>query len=255
MKLTAASILEQHPILSEKKLYIAISGGVDSSVLLHILVSLNLKPHLLHVNFKLRGEEANKDEEFVRELSQKYDLEFSSKSFDAYAISQELRLTVQETARKLRYDWFEEIMDPDSLLLTAHHLNDSIETFFINLLRGTGLKGLTGIPESRGNIYRPLLHVSKLAICEYSDKHNVEWREDSSNSLDKYLRNKVRHDLIPRIEDSGNGIYTKMDTMLQDLQAADELIKDTADNWFKVNVENNSIDLKVLKEDHFVDTQ
>ena len=246
MKLTAESILKEHPILAEKKLYLAISGGVDSSVLLDLLLQLDLKPHLLHVNFKLRGAEANADEEFVKGLAKENNLQFSTKSFDAYAASEEFRLTIQETARKLRYDWFEEIVEQNSIILTAHHLNDSFETFFINLLRGTGLKGLTGIPESRGNIYRPLLHVSKLAICNYAEEKNVKWREDSSNSIDKYLRNKVRHDIIPRLEELGNGIYEKMDATFTELREADELIKSMADKWLAENVLEQRVKLNIV---------
>ena len=138
------TITSDFEFISESKLFLAISGGKDSMVLSHLLNSIGIKHELLHCNFKLRGNESEEDEIFLRNYAKENNLVLHVKSFETERQSLELKLTIQETARKLRYEWFSTFMDDSSYLLTAHHLDDSIETFFINLMRGTGLKGLSG---------------------------------------------------------------------------------------------------------------
>jgi tRNA(Ile)-lysidine synthase len=150
----------------------------------------------------LRGDDSDEDEEFVRNLAAQYQVPFFSKKFDTVTASKQLRIGIQETARTLRYEWFSEILKKEKYdyLATAHHQDDHIETFFINLLRGCGISGLHGILKKRNNIIRPLLFASRKEMEKYAVENRLEHREDVSNQETKYTRNKIRHDLIPTLE-------------------------------------------------------
>lgn len=239
-------ILLNFPELNQRKVFLAISGGIDSVVLLKILLGLKIKPILLHCNFKLRGEESDQDEKFIHELAKNNDLVLECAEFDTTAKSEEFGLTIQETARKLRYDWFSEMVDEKSILLTAHHLNDNIETFFINLLRGTGLKGLAGIPTSRENILRPLLKYSKIAVQEYALEKGLKWREDSSNQSNKYLRNKIRQSLVPSLIDLEDSFESKMGSTIQELNEANSFLENLSDTWRQACIVDNTISLETI---------
>ena len=177
------------PFLKDKKLLIAISGGVDSVVLTHLLHQLKFDVSLAHCNFQLREEESDKDENFVIELGRKLSLNTITTSFDTQQFSKENKLSTQVAARELRYNWFEELIEKYQFdyVLTAHHADDNLETFLINLTRGTGLEGLTGIPVVNGNIVRPLLSFSREEILKFAKENSIDWREDKSNSETKYL--------------------------------------------------------------------
>nr|WP_298998997.1 tRNA lysidine(34) synthetase TilS [uncultured Allomuricauda sp.] len=189
--------------LKEKKLLLACSGGLDSVVLTHLCVQSNLNITLAHCNFRLRGGESNEDEVFVKQLAGQLRVEYVSVVFDTLNSMSKMGGSVQMVARKLRYEWFESVLDERKLdyVLTAHHADDALETFIINLSRGTGIDGLSGIPEFNGKILRPLLPFSRQEILEYAKSENFKWREDSSNSESKYLRNKIRKDIVPRLKE------------------------------------------------------
>ena len=187
------------PFLKGKKLILTISGGIDSVVLAYLCHELGLNFALAHCNFNLRGEESDADEAFLVKLADDLDLELFVESFDTNKYATDTKLSIQMAARELRYRWFEELvqlLDFD-YVLTAHHADDNLETFLINLSRGTGIEGLTGIPEINEYIVRPLLPFSRTEIINYAETNGIKWREDSSNSSTKYLRNKLRHDVIP----------------------------------------------------------
>ncbi|WGH27426.1 MAG: tRNA lysidine(34) synthetase TilS [Candidatus Bostrichicola ureolyticus] len=171
-------------------------------VLLHVLCNLGVTLKVAHCNFKLRGKESDQDEMFVRSVCLKKHIDFYSKSFDTNKYSIDNKLSIQMSARKLRYDWFEELllMLKYNYVAIGHHLNDSIETFFINLIRGTGKKGLLGISEINGQIIRPLLSFTKEDIIIYAKENKIEWRDDSSNKNIKYLRNNIRIHIEPLIK-------------------------------------------------------
>ncbi len=190
------------PFLKHSKILIAISGGLDSVVLTHLCNQTKLKIALAHCNFNLRGSESDADEDFVLQLAEDLDLEVFIESFETETYAKEHKLSTQMAARELRYNWFEELSEQlhFDYILTAHHADDVLETFLINLSRGTGLEGLTGIPEINNNIIRPLLSFSRTAIESYATEAKIEWREDSSNASTKYLRNKLRHDVIPQLK-------------------------------------------------------
>lgn len=185
-------------VMDVNKAYLlAVSGGMDSMCLLNILHKANLSFEVAHCNFGLRGKECEGDEELVSEYCRSQGVQFHVKHFDLKGES-----NIQMKARELRYTWFQEIMDQRGLsgIITAHHNDDDLETFFINLLRGTGLKGLSGMDFIKGDIIRPLLFANSADIEAYVEQNKIEYRTDSSNISDKYLRNRVRHELLPLIE-------------------------------------------------------
>ncbi|MGB4206168.1 MAG: tRNA lysidine(34) synthetase TilS [Bacteroidales bacterium] len=178
---------------------VAVSGGLDSVALLHMFVNSGIKTGIAHVNFNLRGEESDGDEAFVKALAEKYCLPFYCRHFNTEDHAKQQGISIQMAARSLRYRWFEEIAAQYEwdFVATAHHLDDQIETFFINLLRGTGIGGLKGIAAKSGIFIRPLIDTPLSTIEEYVKNHNLCFREDSSNISNDYLRNRIRHQLIP----------------------------------------------------------
>jgi len=199
-------------LLFEKNdfLLLAISGGVDSVVLADLLHKGNFKWAMAHCNFSLRGKDADEDEAFVHQLAQKYNVQCYSIKFDTQKYAENKGLSIQMAARELRYQWFQELINIYSFnyLLTAHHLDDSIETIFINLLRGTGLNGLLGIEPKSNHIVRPLLPFTKEQIIQYAQQHQLPYREDASNNEDKYQRNYLRHNILPKLKTIQPQLYS-----------------------------------------------
>ncbi|UQD56721.1 tRNA lysidine(34) synthetase TilS [Flavobacterium sp. K5-23] len=210
--------------LNGKKLLLATSGGLDSMVMVHLFQSLNCEMALAHCNFQLRGLESFGDQNFVQEYAETNDIPLFVTQFDTQAFANDYKLSTQVAARDLRYNWFYELLETENYdyVLTAHHADDNIETFLINLSRGTGLEGLLGIPEQNDKIIRPLLPFSRYDIANYAEENNIEWREDSSNASDKYLRNKIRHDLVPLLKELNPQFidsFQKTQSYLQESQA------------------------------------
>ena len=226
-KLTA-HINTNVPFLKDKKLLIAISGGLDSVVLYHLLATLNFDISLAHCNFNLRGKESDLDEEFVKKLSQKTSNQIFIKLFDTEKYSKDNKLSTQIAARELRYTWFQELVEKHNFdyILTAHHADDNLETFLINLTRGTGLEGFTGIPKINGNIVRPLLPFSREEILKYAKENNIEWREDASNASTKYTRNKLRHQVIPVLKEINPSLLSSFEKTLENLQESQQILED-----------------------------
>lgn len=197
-------IKSNHLFEPKDPLLIAISGGLDSVVLTHILLKLGYPLTLAHVNFGLRGVESDTDEDYVRELAKQLQLPVHVHKVDTKAFMQEHKLGVQAAARKLRYDWFDQLLaDPRigaKYLVTAHHADDQVETIFMHFMKGTGLKGLLGIPRKQGKIRRPLLSITRKQIEEYAHTNNIQWREDASNHQQVYLRNAIRLEVLPILE-------------------------------------------------------
>lgn len=218
----------QFPFLENKKLLLAVSGGLDSMVLLHLLQQLPYSIAIAHCNFQLRGIESFQDQSFVQEYALQHQIPFYCTEFDTQAFANDYKLSTQVAARELRYDWFYEQLELHQFdfVLTAHHADDNLETFLINLSRGTGLDGLSGIPAQNEAVIRPLLTFSRTAIEEYAKANNLQWREDSSNASDKYLRNQIRHHLVPMLKEL-NPDFLKAFGMTQEyLQQAQELVSD-----------------------------
>ncbi|WP_178988160.1 tRNA lysidine(34) synthetase TilS [Winogradskyella schleiferi] len=222
-------------ILKEGKLLIAVSGGIDSIVLAHLCHSLKLNFSLAHCNFNLREEESNKDEDFVLELAEKLDVEIFIQNFDTEVYAKEHKRSIQMAARELRYDWFKELATQLKFdyILTAHHADDNLETFLINFTRGTGLNGLTGIPMINGNIVRPLLPFSRNQIETFAKKENIIWREDSSNSSRKYLRNKLRHEVVPILKEINPQLLDNFQNTIDNLNDTAEIVEKSLNDFKK----------------------
>ncbi|WP_276166978.1 tRNA lysidine(34) synthetase TilS [Zobellia alginiliquefaciens] len=203
--------------LLKSNFLLACSGGLDSTVLVDLCSKSKLDFAIAHCNFNLRGEASNGDEEFVRKLSSLSGRKFYTTNFNTIGYVEKNKVSVQLAARELRYDWFAKIMQENDIktLVTAHHVDDSVETFLINLSRGTGIDGLSGIPEKTDTISRPLLRFSRSQVLAYAEAQNLQWREDASNADTKYLRNKIRHEIVPLLKDL-NPSFLKNFTTTQD---------------------------------------
>lgn len=193
----------KHLASRKKKCLLTVSGGMDSVVMCALFHQAGFPFAIAHCNFNLRGEESNGDETLVRTLAVKYGVDIFVKSFNTNEYSAEKGLSIQLAARELRYSWFEELRKDQgfALIATAHHLNDNIETIIYNLIKGTGIRGLRGIPVKQGNIIRPMLFASREEIEAFQKEKDLVYREDSSNADDKYNRNKIRHHLIPLMKE------------------------------------------------------
>ena len=187
----------------EDFILLTVSGGVDSMVMLSLFVRSGYRVGVAHCNFQLRGVESEEDEELVRREAEKYGVPWYNKRFDTKGEMERTGESMEMAARRLRYAWFDELSREHgyTVVAIAHHIDDSIETFFINLLRGTGLRGLTGITTHAGKLIRPLMFASRKDILEYAVANRIPFREDSSNRSTKYLRNKIRLGLVPRIRE------------------------------------------------------
>lgn len=236
-----ANINQNFPFLKDKKLLIAISGGLDSVVLYQLLATLNFDISLAHCNFNLRGKESDLDEEFVYNLSQKSSNQIFIKLFDTKNYSKKNKLSTQIAARELRYTWFQELAEKHNFdyILTAHHADDNLETFLINLTRGTGLEGFTGIPKINGNIARPLLAFSREEILKYAKENNIEWREDASNASTKYTRNKIRHQVIPVLKEINPSLLSSFEKTMENLQEAQQILEDKIDDVSSTIIETD----------------
>lgn len=186
-------------VAKDSSLLLAVSGGIDSTVMVDLFSRLRYPFAIAHCNFQLRGTESDEDEVFTKGLAEKYGKQFLSIRFDTLEYAKTNKVSVQMAARDLRYNWFQQLIDEYKFdyVATAHHLDDEIETFFINILRGCGIAGLKGIPEKNGTLIRPLLWAGKNVIKSYSKQHQLSFREDSSNLGDYYLRNRIRNSLVP----------------------------------------------------------
>ena len=187
----------------QDKVLVALSGGADSVALLRILLSLGYTCECAHCNFHLRGLESDRDENFVRQLCEEHSIPLHVTHFDTLTYAKEHHLSIEMAARELRYNWFEHLRKEigASVIAVAHHRDDSVETFFLNLMRGAGINGLKGIPVKNGYIVRPLLSVSREEILDYLQAINQGYVTDSTNLEDEYMRNKIRLNILPLMKE------------------------------------------------------
>ena len=233
--------------LKEKKLLVAVSGGMDSMLLVDLFQKLKFDFTLAHCNFQLRGAESNGDENFVAAYAKLNNIACFITKFDTSNYSKENKLSTQVAARNLRYNWFNEILEQEKFdyIVTAHHADDVAETFMINLSRGTGLDGLTGIPSQNGNIIRPMLPFSRKEIENYVLENKLKWREDSSNASDKYLRNKIRHHIIPVFKEINESFLQSFQNTLEHLNQEQSLINDAVQMVYEKVVSEENQQLKI----------
>ena len=220
-------IKQNFPFLNGKKLLLATSGGLDSMVMVDLFHKLSFEITIAHCNFQLRGVESFGDQNFVQDYADSKNINIFVTQFDTEAFAKDYKLSTQVAARELRYNWFYELLETEEYdyILTAHHADDNLETFLINLVRGTGIDGLTGIPMQNENVIRPLLTFSRQEIEQYAQENAIDWREDSSNASDKYLRNKIRHNLVPLLKELNPDFlssFYKTQTYLQESQTMAE---------------------------------
>ena len=233
---------------------IAVSGGVDSMVLASLFKTHNLKFSVAHCNFKLRADESDADELFVANWSKENNQKYFNASFNTVEYCNNNKVGTQEGARNLRYKWFHDLKEiyGFDFIVTAHNLNDQIETYLINSMRGTGLSGLVGIPEKTDKLYRPLLDISKNEISEYAINNNIEFREDSSNSSNDYLRNTIRNSIIPKFEEFDDNVMLKFRTTINNLNStkifADIIISDIKEKVFLKEGTNERIKISDLSK-------
>jgi tRNA(Ile)-lysidine synthase len=218
---------KQHQLFSAgTRVLLAVSGGIDSMVMAGLFREAGTDHAIAHCNFSLRGDESDRDEKFVVSYAKKINIECFTNRFDTMGYAASHHVSVQMAARELRYRWFDTLIEQGGFdaVAVAHNLNDNIETFFINLLRGTGLNGLTGMSPRHDNIIRPLLFATRNEIDAYAAWKKIKYREDSSNAEVKYTRNRIRIRVIPEIEKvSANAVAAITETMTH-LNASSELV-------------------------------
>ena len=215
----------------EDKVLLAVSGGVDSMVMLSLTAAAGYRFGVAHCNFSLRGKESDDDETLVEREAKRLGVEFFNRRFDTTGEMERTGESMEMAARRLRYEWFRELCDEHgyTVIAIAHHVNDSIETFFINMLRGTGLRGLTGINTQLGRVVRPVMFATRRDLHDYAVAHHIPFREDSSNRSTKYLRNKVRLGLVPMLKEIKPQFTTIMRRNISRLSQAQEFITASMD--------------------------
>ncbi|PWA04007.1 tRNA lysidine(34) synthetase TilS [Flavobacterium psychrotolerans] len=221
-------IAQNFPFFDGKKMLLATSGGLDSMVLLHLFQQLYFDIAIAHCNFQLRGIESFGDQNFVQNYALVNTIPIFVTQFDTKAFAADYKISTQVAARELRYNWFYELLETEKydFILTAHHADDNLETFLINLSRGTGLEGFTGIPQQNDKVIRPILSFSRQEIENYAKENGIQWREDSSNASDKYLRNKIRHHLIPILKELNPNFISSFQKTQNYLQEAQVMVED-----------------------------
>lgn len=245
----------------------AVSGGVDSVVLTDLIFHSGFSFTIAHCNFQLRGEESERDEAFVRSLGEKYGVETLVKKFDTLQFADEKKLSMQEAARELRYEWFKELLSQKAKgksengsanyplstinykLATAHHADDNVETVLFNIFRGTGINGLHGILPKQEKIIRPLLFAKREDILAYAKENKLEWVEDSSNTSSKYTRNYIRHEVLPMLKQIFPSVTENISNSIERWKEGEELYEQAIALHKKklCEVKGNEVHIPVLK--------
>jgi tRNA(Ile)-lysidine synthase len=238
---TVKNFIKHNNLIAENDTVLcAVSGGADSIVMASVLIELNYKIAIAHCNFKLRGKQADKDEQLVKKFAENYELPFHSTLFETEAYAQKHKISIQMAARELRYDWFEQLRKEFnySVIATAHHLNDQIETVLLNLTKGTGLNGIKGIQHKKGNIIRPILQLKKEEVFKYAEKEKLKFRTDASNNDNKYERNLIRNKVVPILETINPSLLNTFEANINHIADANELAVYATKSLKKKLIEN-----------------
>ena len=240
--------------LRDSKFLIALSGGVDSMVLANLFLNNNLSFSVAHCNFNLRDKESDGDEKFIFNWSAENEIECYISKFNTIDYCRKNKFGIQEVARNLRYDWFNELKNLYSFdyIVTAHHLDDQIETYLINSMRGSGLNGLTGISEKTDTLLRPLLKILKNEILVYAKSNKIDFREDSSNYKNDYFRNMIRNLIIPQFKKFDDNVMLKFQTTIDNLNStkifAENILDQTKNRIFTFETDKIKVKIDDLKK-------
>ena len=240
--------------LKHSKFLIALSGGVDSMVLANLFLKNNLSFSVAHCNFNLRAKESDDDEKFIFDWSTENEIECYISKFNTTDYCKKNNFGIQEGARNLRYEWFNELKNLHDFdyIVTAHHLDDQIETYLINSMRGSGLNGLIGITEKTESLLRPLLKILKNDILVYAKSNNIDFREDSSNSKNDYFRNMIRNLIIPQFKKFDDNVMLKFQTTINNLNStkifADIIVNQTKKSIFIFETDKIKVKIDDLKK-------
>jgi tRNA(Ile)-lysidine synthase len=241
-------------IKPSSRLLVGVSGGLDSMVLLTILKELDYNPTAAHVNFRLRDKESDEDASLVRSWCTEHNISYLEYVADTNQYAAVHKLNTQSAAREIRYNWWKQLVEKESYdwVATGHHHDDNIETFFLNLLRGTGIKGLRGIPAQRDHFIRPMIDISRKEIEAFASAYNVPFRTDRSNDSDDYQRNRIRHHLIPMLLELNPDLNAVMMTEKKRIELEWEAWENAYQVWQKNNLipDEEGFKIKVEPEDH-----
>ena len=245
-------LLEQMLHQPQQKTYLlAVSGGVDSMVLADLFQVSGFDFHIAHINYHLRNEDSNLDQKLVSDFCEKHKI-----PFHLYEVSKndnQPENSIQNWARELRYRFFREIQQKENLdyIVTAHHLNDQLETFIINLSKASGIRGLSGIPQNENGIVRPLLGFSKNEIYDFAKENQIEFREDKSNQKTDYLRNKIRHNIVPELEKINPDFLTNFSKSINYINQAKDFINQSVEDKIEILKINSSENQVVIDKEKF----
>ncbi len=261
MQQKVQNYIQKHQLLEPEGLIIVgVSGGTDSVVLLHVLMALGYSCVIAHCNFHLRMEESDRDEEFVRNLSKELKLPFYKIDFETVKYAEEHKISIEMAARDLRYAWFEELLIKlrAQAIAIAHQADDSIETMLMNLVRGTGLRGLTGIQPRNKNVVRPLLFLTRQDLETYLVRYNLGHVEDSTNSISDYQRNKFRNQILPLLEEINPSVRQTLYTSLERFDGSLAIYEHAVNEIIKKAVQKENdiikIDIEVIKNQVHIPT-
>ena len=235
--------------IPSKKFLLAVSGGADSAVLSHLFRVSGFEFQIAHVNYHFRGEDSNLDQKVVEDFCKKNNIKFHLKDVSEEEKSQ--MKSLQNWAREIRYNFFFNLLEKENLdfIVTAHHLNDELETFIINLSRGSGIKGLSGIPKNENRILRPFLTFSKSEIYAFAEENNIDFREDKSNQKDDYLRNKIRNQIVPKMVEVFPNFLEQFGESIVYLATVNQFFQEEIQKTFEeILINGNESDFTLNKE-------
>ena len=243
-------IHKENLIKDNTKVIVGLSGGMDSMVLLDVLMLLGYRCMAAHCNFHLRGEESNRDETFVKKWCKSIDIPYTSINFDTNQYAADRKISIEMAARDLRYNWFETLRKhyQADYIAVAHHKDDSVETVLLNLIRGTGIKGLTGISAKNGYVVRPLLCISRSEIENYISERDIPYVTDSTNNEDLYLRNSLRLNVIPLLETLNPSVKDTIYRTSKNVTEAEKVYSESIQKSIKEVFSNNKIDIDQLRQ-------
>lgn len=239
---------------NENTTLLAVSGGVDSMVMAQLYIDAKFKIAIAHCNFSLRGSESDADEQLVCDFAKQHNIPIYVKHFDTDMYAKQEKISIQMAARDLRYKWFNQLIAAHNYkyIATAHHADDQVETFFINALRGSGIKGLVGITADGDTLIRPLIHFTKQELLDYAAAKHIAFRNDSSNDKDDYLRNKIRHHLLPQLNqiqaDASVQISASITNLKDDEKVLEELTAIAFESFSEYNNKHYLVDIHKLKK-------